>query len=383
MAVVWPMDAHGLVIGEDTYTAGDGFRHRERKLRAEDLGGEGCVSCVSGKRSPTQLLGDAPTASSRLADRAPRARSRPRRRAACAASRPGSPRVKTAPALELGRRGGPHRCGGAHLHAFHLMRRGGAFASSDVLACRWRPGSVTIAPRMQPVGVHPALPQATLERDREEHVRRLRLAVSPPLVVRAPLEVDVVEDDRRKRWPRELTETIARRRPRRNAGASRADEQEVAQVVGGELRLVALGSVRPNGQAITPALLTARSTCRGCARKAFAKARTLRGASSESSITSRRSLPVESRISDATCPAFARSRAPSVRLAPRSASALAVSAPRPPEAPVTSACFPERSSRPPPRMRSSSCRMRGWPRVPLFTTGARSSLTWPLPTASG
>lgn len=38
MAVVWPMDARGLVIGEDTYTAGDGFAGIAlRKLRAEDL----------------------------------------------------------------------------------------------------------------------------------------------------------------------------------------------------------------------------------------------------------------------------------------------------------------------------------------------------------
>ena len=32
------MDANGLVIGEDTYTAGDGFVGiAERKIRAEDL----------------------------------------------------------------------------------------------------------------------------------------------------------------------------------------------------------------------------------------------------------------------------------------------------------------------------------------------------------
>ena len=38
MAVVWPMDADGLVIGEDTYTAGDGFVGiAGRKVRAEDL----------------------------------------------------------------------------------------------------------------------------------------------------------------------------------------------------------------------------------------------------------------------------------------------------------------------------------------------------------
>ena len=38
MAVVWPLDAQGLVIGEDTYNAGDGFAGiATRKLRAEDL----------------------------------------------------------------------------------------------------------------------------------------------------------------------------------------------------------------------------------------------------------------------------------------------------------------------------------------------------------
>jgi hypothetical protein len=39
MAVVWPMDEQGLVLGEDTYTAGDGFAGiAERKLSPEDLG---------------------------------------------------------------------------------------------------------------------------------------------------------------------------------------------------------------------------------------------------------------------------------------------------------------------------------------------------------
>jgi ketosteroid isomerase-like protein len=38
MAVVWPLDAQSLVIGEDTYVAGDGFAGiATRKLRAEDL----------------------------------------------------------------------------------------------------------------------------------------------------------------------------------------------------------------------------------------------------------------------------------------------------------------------------------------------------------
>jgi hypothetical protein len=39
MAVLWPMDEHGLVIGEDTYTGGDGFAGiAERKLSRADLG---------------------------------------------------------------------------------------------------------------------------------------------------------------------------------------------------------------------------------------------------------------------------------------------------------------------------------------------------------
>lgn len=38
MAVVWPIDEQGLVSGEDSYTAGDGFAGiANRKLRAEDL----------------------------------------------------------------------------------------------------------------------------------------------------------------------------------------------------------------------------------------------------------------------------------------------------------------------------------------------------------
>jgi hypothetical protein len=39
MAVLWPMDEHGLVLGEETYTGGDGFAGiAERKLSREDLG---------------------------------------------------------------------------------------------------------------------------------------------------------------------------------------------------------------------------------------------------------------------------------------------------------------------------------------------------------
>jgi hypothetical protein len=39
MAVFWPMDEHGLVLGEDTYTVGDGFAGiAQRKLSRADLG---------------------------------------------------------------------------------------------------------------------------------------------------------------------------------------------------------------------------------------------------------------------------------------------------------------------------------------------------------
>jgi hypothetical protein len=38
MCVVWPLDEHGLVIGEDSYVATDGFKDiAHRKLRPEDL----------------------------------------------------------------------------------------------------------------------------------------------------------------------------------------------------------------------------------------------------------------------------------------------------------------------------------------------------------
>lgn len=40
MAVLWPLDEHGLVRGEDTYTSGDGFAGiAGRKLRPEDVVG--------------------------------------------------------------------------------------------------------------------------------------------------------------------------------------------------------------------------------------------------------------------------------------------------------------------------------------------------------
>lgn len=38
MAVVWPMDESGLVLGEDSYTGGDGFAGiASRKIRLEDI----------------------------------------------------------------------------------------------------------------------------------------------------------------------------------------------------------------------------------------------------------------------------------------------------------------------------------------------------------
>lgn len=38
MAVVWPIDEHGLFIGEDTYTSGDGFAGiAQRKIDASDI----------------------------------------------------------------------------------------------------------------------------------------------------------------------------------------------------------------------------------------------------------------------------------------------------------------------------------------------------------
>jgi hypothetical protein len=38
MCILWPMDEDGLVIGEDTYTAGDGFAGiAERKLGPGDI----------------------------------------------------------------------------------------------------------------------------------------------------------------------------------------------------------------------------------------------------------------------------------------------------------------------------------------------------------
>ena len=39
MAIVWPMDEDGLVLGEDSYVSGDGFAGiAQRKLRPEEIG---------------------------------------------------------------------------------------------------------------------------------------------------------------------------------------------------------------------------------------------------------------------------------------------------------------------------------------------------------
>jgi hypothetical protein len=39
MAIVWPMDKDGLVLGEDSYVSGDGFAAiAQRKLAPEDIG---------------------------------------------------------------------------------------------------------------------------------------------------------------------------------------------------------------------------------------------------------------------------------------------------------------------------------------------------------
>jgi hypothetical protein len=63
---------------------------------------------------------------------------------------------------------------------------------------------------------------ARVERQREERVRGLRLAIRLPLVVRAPLEVRVVEVDAPNACPRDETDTTRAPPAFRSAGQRRA-----------------------------------------------------------------------------------------------------------------------------------------------------------------
>ena len=100
-------------------------------------------------------------------------------------------------------------------------------------------------------------------------------------------------------------------------------------------------SVRASGHAITPALLSSTWISGWRARTASAKRRTL--GSDPSSSASTAALPPALRIASATPSAFARSRAPITTCAPRLPRTRALSAPRPPEPPVTTATLPARS----------------------------------------
>src|SRR5262245_7831858 len=144
------------------------------------------------------------------------------------------------------------------------------------------------------------------------------------------------------RWPPELVFTTRAGAPLRSAGASSAVSRKwprwfVANCISQP------SAVRASGQAITPALLSRRWRTECSASQPFAKARTLSGRSSASERTSRDADGCAARIEAATDSAFFVSRAVSVTAAPRAASARDVSAPSPPEGPVTIATLPARS----------------------------------------
>src|SRR5262249_21833163 len=145
-----------------------------------------------------------------------------------------------------------------------------------------------------------------------------------------------------KRWPRELTEITREGALATSSGTSRFVSRKWPMWLVANW-LSQPSAVRASGHAITPALSISRLRCALRSANSTANARTLASDISSSAITSTFGLPVDLRIFSAAPSPFATSRAVSVTRAPRSASARAVSAPRPPEAPVTIAETCERS----------------------------------------
>ena len=179
--------------------------------------------------------------------------------------------------------------------------------------------------RHQRVGRDAVVRPAARRLDGEQHVGRLGLAVREPRVVRAALEVDVLEDDRRAAMGGRAHGDDAAGAVGGQRLAQAEREREVPEVVGRELQLPALGRARLGGrhhagvvdqhvqrpvQAADEAAIDARSARSRCA-------------------TCTPELPVVSTISPAVRSPAAMSRTASVTSAPVPASARAVSMPIP------------------------------------------------------
>jgi transposase len=94
---------------------------------------------------------------------------------------------------------------------------------------------------MERVRVDASRAKAPIKGHREQYVRSLRLSISGPLVVGTPLEVDVVENYRREPVTARADGNDTGRRAGKKQRREQAGQQEVAEVVGRELELIALG----------------------------------------------------------------------------------------------------------------------------------------------
>src|SRR5207247_9834846 len=108
--------------------------------------------------------------------------------------------------------------------------------AAPMLLLQWTAGLRHDAAWMQGMGVHAASPETSLEADREENVRRLRLTVGEPLVVRPALELDVVEHDRRHVMAARADGYHAARRGPEERRGERPGSREVDEVVREELQ---------------------------------------------------------------------------------------------------------------------------------------------------
>src|SRR5436305_3449742 len=97
---------------------------------------------------------------------------------------------------------------------------------------------------MQRESPHTSILETTIELDRVENVRRLRLAVGDELVVLAPLPVGVVEVDITQLVTVGADHDDAARGAPNHRGHQAADQYEVTEMIGPELKLEAIGSPR-------------------------------------------------------------------------------------------------------------------------------------------
>src|SRR5262249_23200655 len=148
--------------------------------------------------------------------------------------------IEPAAPFELGRGRGEHGGRGAGLNGLEPHAAGARLEELPIVLPQVTAELRHDAAWMQGISVHAASPETSLEADREVKVRRLRLTVGEPLVVRPARELDVVEHDRRHVMAARADGYDAARPGAAQRRCEQTGRQEVAEVVRAELQLEAI-----------------------------------------------------------------------------------------------------------------------------------------------